>query len=232
MTNPLSIVLTTFNRAPQLALTLRSIREQPSGSQAEIVVVDDGVDDDHTPWVCQAFHVEQYIKLNRGASLSYRNAARPLNVGLRHATGDVVILQNAECLHAGTNVIDRLICRIRHDNAVFAHVVALDKDGNEGAVYCGHENQRPFFFCGAMRREWFTRLRGFDEDYVGYGYEDDDFADRLRREKVKFAFTNVLVHHQWHEPAGEIDMTENRAMYERKCCEPVVRNQQREWGAL
>lgn len=231
MTKPLvSIVMTTFNRPVQLALTLRSIHDQKV-DDLEIVIVDDGVDDPITPWVALTYDAK-YIRLERPASLAYRNQARPLNVGIRHATADTIILQNAECMHVKDDTIVRLVNACGERTVAFAHVIALDPEGHEEQVYCGMENQRPYFFCGAIRRRWLERLRGFDEDFIGYGYEDDDMAERLLREGLHFKYTDVLVHHQWHEPAGEIDMGRNEQMFLQKQHEPTVRNLSREWGAL
>jgi GT2 family glycosyltransferase len=167
-------------------------------------------------------------------SVQYRNQARPLNVGIRAAKGDVIILQNAECKHMSPSVVNDLVSQATDSNCVFARVIQINQDGSRGQVYCGEENPRPYFFCGAIRREHFLKLRGFDEDYQGYGYEDDDMADRLHRSGVEFEFTDIEVHHQWHEPAGVIDpdMRAGKEMFEWKKSTDVVRNLGREWGAL
>lgn len=230
-----SIVMTTFNRPRQLLNTLTSISKQfpyPDLIPApEIVVVDDGTDD-RTAGICHSFNVK-YIKLNRPVSDQYRNQARPMNVGIRAATGDVVILQNAECKHMATNVVASLTSLVTDSNCVFTRVIQVNDDGSRGVVYCGPENPRAYFFCGAIRRDWLVKLRGFDEDYQNYGWEDDDMADRLQRSGVEFVFTDIEVHHQWHEPAGvQGDMSAGRAMYDWKRSTDVVRNLGREWGAL
>jgi GT2 family glycosyltransferase len=49
-------------------------------------------------------------------------------------------------------------------------------------------------------RSDFERINGFDERFVGWGCEDDDLGERLRRSGVKIAsilgFTHVI--HMWH----------------------------------
>jgi len=225
----ISIVMTTFNRPSQLLATLHSIDQQITGCQ--IVVVDDGTDD-RTRGISLSFNA-LYLALDRMPSKHYRNQAKPLNVGIRYAIGEIVILQNAECKHVGSNVILDLASKVTCNNVVFAHVTAINQDGTRGICYCGPENPRPYFFCGAIRREWLMKLRGFDEDYQGYGYEDDDMADRLRRLGVTFEFTDIEVEHQWHEPAGlQGDLSKGEAMYAAKRQEPVERNLGRKWGAL
>ncbi len=229
-----SIVMTTYNRSRQLLNTLTSISKQFEhddilGQRPEIVVVDDG-DDDRTAGICDAFDAK-WIRTGRVHDGRYMNQALPLNIGIRVARGDVLIIQNAECKHMG-DVIDRLTRGLLDNVVRFAHVTALTEDGKPDAVYCGESNPRPYFFCGAVHRDVLLALGGFDEDYVGYGYEDDDMADRLTRSGIVFRFTDARVLHQWHEPAGfGVGVMEaGRAMFERKRLEPVIRNVGREWG--
>ena len=230
----ISIVMPTYNRPVQLRNTLLSIEQQKK--DVEIVVVDDGNDSD-TPIICQSFGTK-YIKINRPKTHVARTPAWPNNVGVRQAQGDIILLQNAECRHIDPNTITRLTSAVSDTNAVLAHVTALNKDGSVFMVYCGVENPRPYFFCGAIKKFWFEKLRGFDEDYADSGYDDDDFAARLKREGVQFEFTDVEVQHQWHEPAGVIEIAEAQLMYLQKLGEMqagrlgTVRNLNREWGEI
>ena len=145
-----SVVLTTFNRPEQLAVTLDSlVRQCPE----EIVIVDDG-DDSETPLVAeglmQSYGHTRYLRLGRSASFNFRNPAIPNNIGIRAATGDVIILQNAECKHVDPQTIKKLTALVTPTNAVFARVFSLQQDGSPGMLYCGEENPRPYFFCGAI----------------------------------------------------------------------------------
>ena len=164
-----SIVITAFNRNPQLAQTLSSIRAQKF--DGEIIVVDDG-DGAHgypsAALLCSQFGA-RHIPCRRPASAAFRNPSYPNNVGIRAATGGIVILQNAECKHVDPTTIEKLTALVAPTNAVFARVLSLQQDGTPGLLYCGEENPRPYFFCGAIRREWLVNLRGFDEDFTGAG---------------------------------------------------------------
>ena len=232
-TPKVSIVITTYNRAKQLEATLNSIENQPY-KDYEVIVIDDGMDA-ATPALCKAHGVD-YVHVGRSGV--YRNPAQPINIGLRRAVGDIVILQNAECKHSDPNTIERLISQVTDNNAVFSLVMDLLEDGREsGIYYCGKLAQRPLFFCGAMKRSWFVRLRGMDEDYPCGGYDDNDFADRLKREGVNIVFSDIVVHHQWHhrppystEAALQVYREKSAAMVSGKIT--TVRNLGREWGAL
>jgi GT2 family glycosyltransferase len=233
-----SIIITTFNRNAQLTLTLDSIR-CVQGFEGEVIVVDDG-DGAHghpsAALVCDTFKVRR-ISTRRPSSTEFRNPAFPNNVGIRAATGDVVILQNAECKHVDPKTIKKLTALVTPTTAVFARVVALNQDGSHQMVYCGPENPRPYFFCGAIRRDILVRLRGFDEDYWGAGYDDDDLADRLAGEGIAFAYSDIEVHHQRHPPAGDYSSaSEMHALYQEKTAAMLrgelgtVRNVGRDWG--
>lgn len=63
--------------------------------------------------------------------------------------------------------------------------------------------------------EYFLRVDGFDEEYVGWGLEDSDLAIRLIRSGVhicngRFA-TNVL--HLWHQEADRSLLAQNRELF-------------------
>lgn len=242
-----SIVMTTHNRAELLDSTLQSIFKQAFNNY-EVVIVDDGNDAD-TPVLCGNYIKNfgrpiQYFRLNRKKNAGYNNPAYPNNVGLRQAKGEYVILQNAECRHANNEIIARFVAETGPNEAVFGQVETLNEYGMGMSFYCHRalgQGPRPFFFCGCLRREWFNKLRGFDEDYTYYGYDDVDFADRLVKAGVTFKFTDIEIQHQWHpisyngaDPNNSVPMM----TYARKTREMnadligVERNLDKEWGAL
>ena len=235
----ISIVLTTFNRNPQLFQTLASIRKQ--GFEGEVIVVDDGDGAHGYPsarMICESFGA-RHIPCRRPPSAQFRNPALPNNMGIRAATSDIVILQNAECRHEDPETIAKLTAPViaNPNLVVFARVLSMQEDGSQGMLYCGRENPRPYFFCGAIRRDWLVNLRGFDEDFTGAGFDDDDLADRLGGSDVEFVFSDVLVHHQWHKPAGVYaDVEAMRTLYQEKTAAMLrgelgaVRNVGKTWG--
>ncbi len=195
-----SIVTTTFNRAPLLEKTLESFAYQQF-KDYEVIVVDDGTDQE-TPALCGRswpFPLG-YVRLDRVKQPGYGNPAYPNNVGIRLAQADTIILQNAEVMHSRQEVILSLLGCVEDNNAVFAQVHAMNADGGGGQWYCHKTfSPRPFFFCGAIRKKWFDDLRGFDEHrFPGYGFDDVQFADRLTARGVRFDFTAIEVAHQFH----------------------------------
>ena len=210
--NKVSIVMTAYRRPRQLERTLQSIYAQ--GEDCEVVVVEDGKDGE-TEQVCAAYPVKYLCRPDRPTGPNFYNPAVVTNMGLRAATGDIVILQNAECEHVG-DVISQFRDRVHSGATLFASVDALNPDGTFDQWYCHPwHNRRPLFFCGAMLRRHYFEVGLFDEDYTEYGYEDVDFADRLTEAGIVFEWSGyILVHHQWHEKFS--GPAQSRALYERK----------------
>ena len=57
----------------------------------------------------------------------------------------------------------------------------------------------------AIRRDCFDELGGYDEQYVGYGFEDYDFRERAGRWWRSRSVLGTMVH-LWHEPDVEKSM--------------------------
>jgi glycosyltransferase involved in cell wall biosynthesis len=236
----ISIVMTSYNRANLLKKTLPTITAQHTEEQVEVVVVEDGDDGGLTRDVCRSYpDLVRYVQRKRRPELVYANPAPVINIGLRAARGDYIIVQNAECMHMDLDVIEQLISPLRKDPRVvtFANVAALDPNGNFQQWYTHLSfSPRPFFFCGAATRECFYKLRGMEESFVGYGYDDDYFGWLLTMNGFKYMFTDALVNHQWHTQTGAPGLDSNRAHFDVLIKEimegaPPISNRNRlDWG--
>lgn len=212
----ISIVMAAYNRADLLDWTLRSIRNQYF--PGEIIVVEDGYDNGFTGCICRA-HGAKWIQRIDRPNVPFSNQSVPLNMALDAAKGEILIIQNPECLHVG-KVIMPLAEAVTENTAVFARCIAQNHDGTLGQDYCSSGNPRPFFFCGAIRAD---RMLRFDESFKFYGWEDDDMRDQLKDAGMQFVFRDdIVVHHQWHpslwhgNPEGTAGEWANRELYLRK----------------
>ena len=67
---------------------------------------------------------------------------------------------------------------------------------------------KPAFRSGnfALARSEFERVNGFDENFVGWGCEDDDFGRRLKACGIRTisVLNRTCVYHLWHPPAPNV----------------------------
>ena len=245
----ISIVMTAYKRHKQLDKTLESIASQ-TRKPDQVIVVEDGNDDGQTYAVCKnarGFPIEYYCRKNRPL-VNYSNASIPKNIGIKKATGDLLILQCAEVKYSRPDDIANMVRPVEDNGDVssIAYCQALDVGGNFLQWYAGPERCAGWFldFCQCVRREKVLAIGGFDETYTTYGYEDDCFAFRLQRSGVKYQWApEVVVQHQWHpyfnegaEPTLAIRAeTKYKAMkqaIEEGRSDLVVANRNRNWGNL
>lgn len=73
---------------------------------------------------------------------------------------------------------------------------------------------------GAWRND-LTRVNGFDEEYRGWGNEDDDLGHRLHKAGVagRNAFGEVFSVHLWHPSHNPAGGRSNRELYDKKLVE-------------
>lgn len=243
MSTSVSIIMTPWNRTALLANTLRSIQIQ-NYPALQIIVVEDNPGDASTESLCRENRIE-YARRIRGQHNTWTNPAQLLNHGIRKATGDIIIFQNAECKYETRTGIADLIVPVEADPMLTAvpYVQALNPDGTFKEWYMHDQGYRAgwiSYFCQAIRRDAVMAIQGFDETYRGYGYEDDDFELRLIKHGVKSRYMpHVLVSHQWHPQfvynGGEHDREQiffrNRNAIHAGT-RPIVANLGTEWGKL
>lgn len=242
-----SVVLSCFRRAQLLYNTLQSIREQ-GYSPLQLIVVEDGYDGGGTSAVATRFEAEYYCRRNRPDGPGFQNPARIHNIGIRKAKNDIVILQGGEVRWTQKDGIRQLIQPIEercgHTVSTFPLCRSLDPQGHFLEWYMhpreGERSGWQINFCQAASRKALLNIGGFDEDFTGYGHEDDDFEFRLRRSGVEFQWApNVTVEHQWHTREKydcSNEAGKNLANDKRRRIEmgekSFTANEGREWGKL
>jgi GT2 family glycosyltransferase len=198
-----SIVLSCFNRAKQLEKTLESIRLQ--STPAEVIIVEDGCDG-KTQYIAKNFGAK-YFRRNRAELPVFQNPARVHNIGIRRATGRVVVLQGGEVMfETKPNGLRDLISPVLKDSNVATTpiVQSLDRHGKFQEMYCAPSGcPRASWivnFCLAVDRNKLLEVGGFEESYWGYGFEDDQLVYSLRKIGVVPRYVpEVLTSHQWHD---------------------------------
>lgn len=198
--------MTYKDRPGQLRKTLESISRTKEKNYS-VVVVDD--ESDVPPMISD-------VRLIPITNKTWKNTCVPYNIGFANALAgdpDVIIIQNAECLHEG-DVISHAK-KVPIDEYWVYHCYSLAEGesagirtnnrgasfDHESAWYC-HEVYRPkpYHFCSAIRTENLIKLNGIDERLAdGIAYEDDIFLHQVKSLGLKIRYIHFpFVFHQWH----------------------------------
>jgi len=132
MTPKLSIVMSYYNRKQLLVNTLKSISASKRKDDTEIIIVDDGSDEEHRLEEVRDTFDQFRIKLIRidPKDKWWFNPCIPYNMGFKEAEGDTVIIQNPECFHFG-DILD--YSSKLEDNQYFSyHAYSLNLELTEG----------------------------------------------------------------------------------------------------
>ena len=223
----ISIVMTYYERGEQLRNTLRSFAGHGYGENVEVIVVDDGstLKKAESPDFPYEFSLK--IVYLRPEGKWYSNPCIPFNRGFAEITGDIVVVQNAECLHRG-NIVDHALAHVNATNYLSYSCYSINKertdelsrssdllssvagismvdvrpfdDGCDGWYNHSRINPVAYHFCSAISKKNLSRLGGFDERYAkGIAYDDNEFLERIRRLPLEVSIVDeASVVHQYH----------------------------------
>ena len=208
----ISIVTAYYNRRDLFHRTLKTI----SNSQfkdIEVIAVDDGSDNEHRiEDFTDEFPFFRVVRIEPEDKW-YGNCCIPFNMAIREAKGDIIVLQNPECLHAN-DVLTYISNNINETNYISVSAYGLDSHyvrdgildyalknnelsglikslpqvpyrGNRTMGWYNHPTFRPeaWHFCSAMTRENMAKLNGFDERYAD-GVACDDSEFIIRIKRI------------------------------------------------
>ena len=149
------------------------------------------------------------------------------NVGVKKASGKIIVLTSPEIINASTNV-ENIINKLNDNESKFLYgwmdemkkeeikdVIQSDydlhvikkicennvRDPINGGAWCKECECKPSaYFLGCMLRKDFIRVGGIDETFMsGIGWEDNEFAQRCNRNSIiGFFEENIGGIHLWH----------------------------------
>lgn len=97
-----SIVTAYYNRRTLFLNSLATIARSPHRKDLEIVVVDDASrEDQRIEDLPQLFDLAINVVRVEPGEKWWRNPCIPFNIGFNQARGEIILLQNPECLHLG-----------------------------------------------------------------------------------------------------------------------------------
>jgi glycosyltransferase involved in cell wall biosynthesis len=178
-----SVVVPTRNRAAYLEVTLASLAAQGPGVPYEVIVVDDGSDDDATADVAARAGVT-YLRHERSRG---PNAAR--NTGIAAARGPLIALIDDDIRAPSDWVAQMAAGAVRHRWAeAVGGPIRASLEGPAPTHFCGRESapvttldlgprdcETDFVWSAnmAIRRGAIERIGNFDEDIPIYGDEEE-----------------------------------------------------------
>jgi cellulose synthase/poly-beta-1,6-N-acetylglucosamine synthase-like glycosyltransferase/peptidoglycan/xylan/chitin deacetylase (PgdA/CDA1 family)/spore germination protein YaaH len=207
-----SIIVPAFNEELVIANTIVSLLASDY-SNYEIIVVDDGSQDDTSKVVAERFGADARVRL---ITVANGGKAAALNTGLHHARGEVVIALDADTLFA-PQTVGALVRRF-HDQEIGA-VAGNAKVGNrvnlitrwQALEYITSQNldRRAFasLNCitvvpgavGAWRKDLVIEAGGFPSDTLA---EDQDLTLRIRRLGYKIGYEETAI--AWTEAPHDL----------------------------
>jgi len=236
----ISIITAYYNRKKLFIETLKSIAKS-TYKDFEFIVVDDAS--------CKEERIEDlkvdfpFLKVIRIETKNkwYVNPCVPFNIGIKKAIGDIIVLQNPECIHVhdvlkymAKTVNDKnyiTLSAYSVDEMITKHIPDLVNVGNlltyfkllpqqyvtNYVGWYNHSVYAPthFHFCAGITKKNMDILKGFDESYAdGLGYDDAEFVYRIKKLGLKMRINNkVSVIHQWHPKVYDVHKDGYRQLY-------------------
>jgi glycosyltransferase involved in cell wall biosynthesis len=212
----ISIVITYYNRPRQLLNTLWTIQQSAAGYPIEVIIVDD-MSDKPVPDVLSNFSFP--INLIVRTEKKPFDRVSPQNIGFNAVKGDIILINNAECLHVG-NIIKDIYCNFK-DGMYMAYStysinrklyrqirIGVHKSNVELVIkpkhvlrdgwkdcdtgWYSHPVHRMTLipFCAAISRRSMEQLGGYDERFSdAIGWDDLDFVERIKNLGLRTSLT-------------------------------------------
>jgi len=204
-----SVIIPTYNRPEALKKTAGSILSLNISCEYEIIVVNDYP---NIPikdlFDCRIRIIENETNLGRSKS---RNA------GARAAKYPVLFFIDDD-IEVKENLFDKHITEFEKGfSAIFSNVINVRTDGkysflNEFLNTRGANKQNSgdvvksnYFttaFC-SVRKEFFDKIGGFDENFSGYGWEDPEIGLRIESSGGRISFFKTDKIYHYHDKTVE-----------------------------
>jgi len=235
----ISILIPTFNRSDLLVHGLASLERQCA--DYEVLILDESHQPDSEVMRIAADHT--YI--HTGATKEKEHWRIPgfaLNIGFRQAKGDTIIITCPEVVHFGESIKELGTAK----SGIMTYP-AMARDDVKNVINPKTASISDFCKCALLSaklpfsmgfcRDDIIKIGGYDEDFTGVCYDDNDFIERLLSYGCKHRPVKCAVLHLYH-PRGNAkgSDTRKRAEYNKKLYLSrrgiVQRNEKRDWGSL
>ena len=215
-----SLILPSFCRSELLDLGLYSISKLDLKFPLEIVVVNDGVEDE-TLAICKKYrslNIKYIFTGQRNTpDKKWRVPGFAINIGVKQCKGEVIVLSNPEIFHLKDNFTLALqllqpkmfvspSCIYFDDENIILPILkqkpTTSFTNEQLGLYCKNEGKNksavrmPFFTM--MYKQSFMDIGGYDERFTGFCGDDNDFADRLMANNKWLKCNDMQLIHLYH----------------------------------
>jgi glycosyltransferase involved in cell wall biosynthesis len=209
----ISAVIPVRNRTgARLDNCLRSLRwQQLDGATLEIVLVDFGSDPEPAAEL-RALADRHQTELVRVETREIWNRSRALNFGIQRARGRYVFCTDADMIFAPNFIATLLdvqrseqgrafvVCHCRDLPEHLQEQLWTHADFPELLAAASFRKATGTGACQVAEREFFERVRGYDEGFAFWGQEDNDMRFRAGRAGLREVWVQdrTAMLHQWH----------------------------------
>ncbi|WP_114729114.1 glycosyltransferase [Vibrio cholerae] len=237
-----SLIVLTYNNLDLTKKCLESIIKHTTYSNFEVIVVDNMSSDGTQDYLISTYsQYENFKIILNEANLGF---AAGNNVGLKAATGDILVIINNDTyvapywlepiVKALKSPHIGLVCPVTNNIGNEAKININYQTFNEMKIHaldytCDHVGELyPMdcvaFFCVGMRRSTYEQVGAMSEEYGLGFFEDDDYCMRVLQLGLKnFAVDESFVHHNLSASFNKLKnnkkeelMRRNQAIFESK----------------
>ena len=197
--NPIvSIIIPCYNSGNYLPETIASVQSYPNKETYEIIIINDGSEDEHTLQVLKDLAANGFQIIDQ----PNQGPASARNTGIKRSKGKYLIF-----LDSDNKIRSELLDK---------GIEVLDNNPNVGVVYGNpnffgdvqeHRKWRTYDFdmermlmlnyidvCSMIRKEVWDDLDGLDESKIIMGFEDWEFWIRVGKSKWEFCYLNKILY--------------------------------------
>lgn len=221
----ISIIILSFNNYEETTgLCLNALAADPDFSKWEVIVVDNASDANTQQQLAEA--KRRYPEVNFVFNPRNVGFAAGNNIGIKLATGDVIILLNSDAFPS-PGMLGRLAEHFAHDaqlgmvgpvtnaagneQCIYTNAGSPEEKTNEGLRYASSGEcetllaYRLDFFCVAIPRHVLDQVGLLDENFGRGYYEDLDYSLRVKTAGFKLGLAeDTFVYHRGSTSFGKL----------------------------
>lgn len=213
----LSIIVPSYFKSEILKWFFWSLSKQTISYTNEIIILNDGIED-NTKAVCNKYRGKLNIRYlftgkRNENKLQWRIPGFATNIGVNRSNGHIIILTQPDIFLLDNTIDDMvkpilenknkiIITKGKDDNINFltalrareTNLIILEQNYNKQLTELN--TKMPFFM--AMSKEKYLHIGGYDEDFIGYCFDDNDFVDKLEEDNSEIIKINKRIIHLYH----------------------------------